>query len=160
MTHSRALRTHVARLQGWGDAHATFDAAVKGMPVRARGTVPTGLAYSAWQLIEHIRLAQADILEFCLKRNYKEKAWPADYWPANPKPPSSRAWTASIAGYRRDRRRFERLIMNPSRELLATVPAGTGQTYLREFLLVADHTAYHVGQIVALRRLLGCWGAA
>jgi uncharacterized damage-inducible protein DinB len=157
MTHSRALRTQVARLQGWPDAHATFDAAVKGMPARARGTVPRGLAYSAWQLIEHIRLAQADILEFCLKKSYKEKAWPADYWPTNPKPPSPRAWTASIAAYRRDRRRLERLITNPRRALLDTVPAGTGQTYLREFLLVADHTAYHVGQIVALRRLLGCW---
>ena len=112
------------------------------------------------ELVEHIRLAQADILEFCIGKDYQEKTWPADYWPTSSKPPSHRAWTSSLAGYRRDRKRLERLIMNPRCEPLAKVPAGTGQTYLRECLLVADHTAYHVGQLVMLRRLLGCWRAA
>lgn len=160
MTNSRALRAQLVRLQSWSDAHADFDRAVADLPARKRGMVPKGLQHSAWQLVEHIRLAQADILEFCIARDYQEKAWPADYWPTSPKPPSHRAWTSSLAGYRRDRRRLERLIMNPRRNLLAKVPAGTGQTYLREYLLVADHTAYHVGQLVTLRRLLGCWRAA
>lgn len=157
MTHARALRAHLVRLQGWSDAHASFDRAVAGFPARERGTVPKGLDHSAWQLVEHIRLAQADILEFCVDRNYQEKSWPADYWPASPMPPSLRAWTSSLAAYRRDRERLEQMIMSPRRDLLAQVPAGTGQTFLREYLLVADHTAYHVGQLVMLRRLLGCW---
>ena len=127
------------------------------MPVRLRGTVPDGLQHSAWQLVEHIRLAQADILDFCTGKVYHEKNWPADFWPAAPAPPSRHAWTASLAAYRRDRERLERLIASPRRALLAEVPAGTGQTYLREFLLIADHTAYHVGQLVLVRRLLGCW---
>lgn len=159
MTASRAIRTQLAQIQSWGDSHATFDAAVAGVPVKARATVPKGLEYSAWQLVEHMRRAQADILEFCVGKGYREKAWPADYWPASPKPPGNRAWASSIAAYRRDRKRLERLIMKPRPDLLARVPAGTGQTYLREFLLVADHTAYHVGQLVAVRRLLGCWAA-
>ena len=160
MTHSRAIRTQLAQLQGWADAHASFDAAVANIPVRVRGTVPKGLQFSAWQLVEHIRLAQADILEFCVNNNYQEKAWPAYYWPTGPKPPSNRAWISIIAAYRLDRTRLERLIMNPRCDLLAKVPSGTRQTYLREFLLVADHTAYHVGQLVAVRRLLGCWVSA
>jgi Protein of unknown function (DUF664) len=160
MTNSRALRAQLVQLQGWSDAHAAFDRAVADIPARKRGLVPKGLQFSAWQLVEHIRLAQADILEFCIRKNYQEKTWPADYWPASPKPPSHRAWTSSLASYRRDRRRLERLIMDPRRALLAKVQAGTGQTYLRECLLVADHTAYHVGQLVMLRRLLGCWRAA
>lgn len=160
MTRAQPLRTQLARLQHWNDAHASFDRAVDGLPARMRGTVPAGLRHSAWQLIEHIRLAQADILEFCVNKRYREKSWPADYWPATPKPPSPRAWTSSLAAYRRDRGRLERLITSPQRELLARVPAGTGQTYLREYVLVADHTAYHVGQVVMLRQLLGCWPGA
>lgn len=160
MINSRAVRVQLVQLQGWNDAHATFDRAVADMPARKRGMIPKGLQYSAWQLVEHIRLAQADILEFCISSDYQGKTWPGDYWPTSPKPPSPRAWTSSLSGYRRDRKRLERLIMNPRCELLARVPAGTDQTYLRECLLIADHTAYHVGQLVILRRLLGCWRGA
>ncbi len=119
-----------------------------------------GCRYSPWQLVEHVRLAQADILEFCVSRRYKEKQWPRDYWPATPAPSSAKAWNASIAAFKRDRRALERLTLDVHRDLLAPVPMGEGQTLLREVMLAADHTAYHVGQLVAVRRLLGCWRSA
>jgi len=160
MTDTTGFRQQLASLLTWSDAHASFDDAVAGLPVAARGKVPAGLAYSAWQLVEHMRLAQADILEFCVSRRYQEKKWPQDYWPAMASPPNRLAWTASIAQYKKDRRALQRLAMNPRRDLLAKVPAGTGQTFLREIALVADHTAYHVGQLIAVRRLLGHWPSA
>jgi hypothetical protein len=153
------LRQELAPLLTWSAAHATFDAAVARLPVAARGKVPPEAPYSAWQLVEHMRLAQADILEFCVSRRYREKQWPRDYWPASAAPPGARAWSASIARFRKDRAALERLVTNPRRDLLAKVPAGTGQTFLREVLLAADHTAYHVGELVLLRRLLGHWPA-
>jgi hypothetical protein len=158
-TADQELRRHLARLLSWSDAHVSFDEAVAGLPVSARGRVPKGSPHSPWQLVEHLRLAQADILEFCVSRRYVEKKWPRDYWPATAKPPSARAWSASIAGFRRDRRALERLALNPRRDLLAPVPAGTGQTLLREIVLAADHAAYHVGQLVAVRRSLGHWAS-
>jgi hypothetical protein len=118
------------------------------------------LPYSVWQLVEHLRIAQADILEFCVSRRYREKRWPADYWPPTAAPPTVRAWSASIARFKRDRGALERLVLNPRRDLLAPVPMGSGQTYLREIILAADHAAYHVGQLVTVRRLLGCWAVA
>jgi uncharacterized damage-inducible protein DinB len=123
-----------------------------------RGAVPEGWEYSAWQLVEHLRIAQADILEFCLTAKYKEKKWPDDYWPKSPAPRSAAVWTKALADYRRDRKKFQRLAANPKIDLFATIPHGTGQTYLREIVLAADHASYHVGQIVALRRQLGIWG--
>lgn len=159
MDTSRQLRVHLARILSWSDAHISLDQAVAGLPAAMRGTVPSGLPYSAWQLVEHLRLAQADILEFCVSRRYREKQWPADYWPQAPAPPTARAWSASIAGFKRDRRALERFTLDPRRDLLALVPAGSGQTFLREILLAADHAAYHVGQLIAVRRLLGCWPA-
>ena len=159
MSSADLLRDHLARLQSWHDAHADFDAAVADFPHDVRGTVPRGLPYSPWQLLEHIRLAQEDILDFCRNPNYTERSWPADYWPALPEPPDAKAWDASVAAYKRDRQALEKMIRDPKCDLFATVPAGSGQTFLREFLLVADHTAYHVGQLVAMRRLLGAWAA-
>ncbi len=159
MTADPRIRRQLAHLLTWGDAHVTFDAAVAGLPAPARGKVPRGLPYSPWQLLEHMRLAQADILEFCVSKRYREKQWPKDYWPTSPTPPSARAWSASVTGFKRDRRRLERLALDPRRDLLARVPAGSGQTLLREIVLAADHTAYHVGQLVAVRRLLGQWAA-
>lgn len=153
-------RKQLARLLGWSDAHVSFDEAVAGLPVAARGQVPRGLPYSPWQLVEHMRLAQADILEFTVRRRYREKQWPADYWPPTAAPPNRQAWNASLAGFRQDRRALERLMTNPRRDMMAPVPAGTGQTLLREVILAADHTAYHVGQLVLVRRLLGCWPPA
>lgn len=159
-TADKELRRHLARLLSWSDAHVSFDDAVARLPVSARGKVPKGSAHSPWQLVEHLRLAQADILEFCVSRRYEEKQWPRDYWPAAAAPPSARAWNASLAAFRSDRRRLERQVLNPRRDLLAPVPAGTGQTLLREILLAADHAAYHIGQLVAVRRALGHWAGA
>ena len=152
------LRQHLARLLSWSDAHVTFDDAVAKLPAAARGRVPKGLPYSPWQLVEHMRITQADILEFCVRRDYRDKEWPKDYWPPTAEPPTARAWSASIAQFKKDRRALARLATDSRRDLLGRVPAGTGQTLLREIVLAADHAAYHVGELVVVRRLLGCWG--
>jgi hypothetical protein len=151
------VRAQLAAALAWRDAHADFDAAVEDLPAALRGRVPDGLPYSPWQLVEHLRLAQADILDFCRNPDYKEMRWPDDYWPKEPAPPSARAWDESIAGFRRDREALQILARDPDVDLLAAIPHGTGQTYLRELLLVVDHTAYHVGQLIVVRRLLGAW---
>lgn len=155
-----ALRQHLTQVLSWKDAHADFDAAVAELAPEVRGVVPPGLPYSPWQLVEHIRITQADILAFCARPDYQEQKWPDDYWPATAAPPDAQAWDASIAAYHRDRTALQKMINDRNCELFAKVPAGNGQTFLREFLLVADHTAYHVGQLVAMRRLLGKWAAA
>jgi hypothetical protein len=152
-----STRALIARLLDWEDAHAGFDKVVGGLPWKLRGQVPSGLPYSPWQLLEHIRLTQRDILDFCLNPAYEERHWPDDYWPKGPSPPSARAWDESVAGFRTDREELKRLALNPSVELTGKVPAGQGQTYLRELLLVADHTAYHLGELVVVRRALGAW---
>jgi hypothetical protein len=152
-----AVRTAIARLLDWEDAHAGFDKIVGGLPQKLRGQVPPGLPYSPWQLLEHLRLTQRDILDFCVKPDYEESTWPDDYWPKSPSPPSARAWNESLAGFREDREELKQLALNPGVDLLATVPAGGDQTYLRELLLVADHTAYHLGELVVVRRALGAW---
>ena len=151
------VRRHLVKLLDWKDAHADFEVAVTGIPARLRGAVPAGWEYSAWQLVEHIRIAQADILEFCVNKQYREKKWPQDYWPKSRAPQNAAAWTRSLAATRRDRKVLQRLAADRALDLTAAIPHGSGQTYLREILLVADHTAYHVGQLVALRRQLGVW---
>jgi uncharacterized damage-inducible protein DinB len=153
-----ALRDQIARILDWHDAHVDFDSAVKDVPVDRRGAVPPGSAHSIWQLVEHLRLAQHDILDFCVNPSYEEMAWPDDYWPKEPAPPTSMAWDESLAMYRRDRAAMQALVKDPAIDLFAQVPQGTGQTFLREALLVADHAAYHIGQIVFVRRQLGIWG--
>jgi uncharacterized damage-inducible protein DinB len=157
MADDKALRAQLVKLLDFEEAHVGFDRAVKGIPPRMRGRVPSGGEHSPWQLLEHLRIAQADILEFCQTAKYKEKKWPDDYWPASPAPRNTAAWTAAIEGYRRDRKTFQRLAANAKIDLFAAIPHGTGQTYLREILLAADHAAYHIGQIVAVRRSLGIW---
>jgi uncharacterized damage-inducible protein DinB len=157
MQNTTDLRRHLVKLLDWSDAHVNIDAAVKGIPPRLRGSVPSGWEYSARQLVEHLRITQADILEFCRSARYREKKWPDDYWPASRAPRHAAAWNQSLAAIRRDRKAFQRLAADKTIDLTAAIPHGTGQTYLREILLTADHTAYHVGQIVALRRQLGIW---
>lgn len=152
-----ALRDHLARVLDWHDAHATFEQAVADVPPRLRGARPEGLPYSPWQLLEHLRLAQHDILDFCVNPEYTELSWPADYWPRDAAPPSSAAWDKSVAAFRKDREALQALARNPDIDLFAAIPHGTGQTYLRELLLAADHAAYHVGELVIVRRLLGAW---
>lgn len=155
--NQQALRDHLARLLEWEDAHVGFDKAVSGIPLDKRGARATGFEHSPWQLLEHMRLAQEDILDFCVNAKYEHHLkWPDDYWPAAA-PPSDEAWTGSVASFVRSREKMTGLAREVD-DLLAPVPTGTaGQTYLRAILLVADHTAYHVGQLVALRRALGVW---
>lgn len=156
MAPDAALRAHLVRLLLWRDAHVGFDAAVKGIPPRLRGTVPGGQRHSAWQLLEHLRLTQADILDFCVNPRYAERRWPEDYWPAAAAPRGPQ-WSRSLAAYRKDRGALQALARKRSLDLFARIPHGSGQTYLRELLLVADHNAYHVGQLVLVRQALGIW---
>jgi hypothetical protein len=152
-----AIRDHLARMLEWGEAHATFDAAVAELPPDLRGRVPPGLPYSPWQLVEHLRITQHDILEFCRNAEYHELEWPDQYWPPSVSPPSAGAWDDSLRRYRDDRAALQALARDPAVELTARIPHGTGQTYLRELLLAADHAAYHVGELIVVRRLLGAW---
>lgn len=153
----KALRDHLARLLDWEDAHVGFDRAVDGIPAGMRGARAPGFEHSPWQLVEHMRVAQDDILDFCLNATYThDLKWPDDYWPA-PTPPSDAAWEEAVASFTRSREKVKALARDVE-DLTARVPTGTGrQTYLRAILLVADHAAYHVGQLVALRRALGIW---
>jgi uncharacterized damage-inducible protein DinB len=157
MDQDRSLRTQLGRILDWEDAHAGFDAAVRDVPARARGVVPPGLPHSAWQLLEHLRRCQKDILDFCVDPAYVEPRSMDEYWPRSAAPPDDGAWDESIAAFQRDRAALLALALDPDVDLFARVPQGTGQTFLRELLLVADHNAYHVGQLVLVRRLLGNW---
>jgi uncharacterized damage-inducible protein DinB len=152
-----AVRDHLARALSWAEAHMSLDDAVADLPAPLRGRKPDGLPYSPWQLLEHIRITQHDILDFCRNPNYKEIAWPDDYWPKSAAPPSDSAWDASVRQIRNDRAGLEALARDESLDLAARIPHGTGQTYLREILLVIDHTAYHMGELIVVRRLLGAW---
>jgi len=152
-----SIREHVAKLLSWEDAHTSFESAVADLPVELRGTKPSTLPYSPWQLVEHLRITQADILDFCRNPKYRERTWPDDYWPSSESPPDSAAWDNSVRDFLRDRAALQDLSRDPKITLEARIPHGEGQTYLREILLVADHTAYHIGELVVVRRLLGAW---
>jgi hypothetical protein len=151
------LREHLAAILDWKDAHVDFDSVVGGIPREARGARPHGLPYSPWQLLEHMRITQNDILDFCLNADYEELKWPDEYWPETTTPPDDAAWEDSVRSYREDREALRRLAADPAVDLTSNIPHGNGQTYLRELLLVADHTAYHLGELVVVRRLLGIW---
>ena len=154
----QALRDHLARVLDWNEAHVGFDKAVEGIPSDKRGARATGFEHSPWQLLEHMRRAQQDILDFCINPNYVHNLkWPDDYWPSAAAAPSEAAWEESVASFVHAREQVQALARDVD-DLTAPVPTGTSaQTYLRAILLVADHTAYHVGQLVALRRALGVW---
>ena len=152
-----ALRDQLARLLDWHEAHVGFDKAVAGIPPELRGNRPAGLPYSPWQLIEHLRITQHDILDFCQNPTYEEMKWPDDYWPSSNAPASTAKWEDSLNQFRRDREALQGLAKDPNVDLFARIPHGTGQTYIRELLLVADHTSHHVGQLIVVRRLLGIW---
>jgi len=151
------LRQHVINLLNGGNAHATFDAAVKNFPPELRGKKPKGAEYSAWQLLEHLRIAQWDILEFSRDPKHQSPEWPSGYWPAKPAPPDDKAWDKSVRAFRRDLKELCDMVADEAVDLFARIPLGDGQTVLREALLVADHNAYHIGQLVLVRRLLGAW---
>jgi len=158
-SESIEIRRQLLVLLKGGQAHVSFDDAVKDLPSDLRGKVPDGLPHSAWQVLEHMRITQRDILHFTAPPTggYHPLQWPEDYWPKSPEPPSSNAWEQSIAAIRSDREHFEALLTKPDADLAKPFRWGDGQNLLREALLIADHTAYHLGELIVLRRLLGAW---
>jgi hypothetical protein len=153
------LRKQLIDLLHGGQAHTTFDDAIANFPVDLRAIVPQNLPYSAWQLLEHLRIAQRDILNFSAPPTggYHPMRWPQDYWPQTPEPPTAHAWDQSIATIHSDLNHFIALIENPKSDLYKTFRWGDGQNLLREALLIADHNAYHIGELIVLRRILGAW---
>lgn len=157
MPNDAKLREQLIALLEGGHAHATFDSAVKGFPVDQAGKRPRGLPHSAWELLEHLRIAQNDILRFSTSENYESPKWPEGYWPASPAPEKEGDWARSVRAIRKDLAEFQELIRDPKQDLHRKFPWGDGQTLLREALLIADHNAYHIGQLVLVRQLLGVW---
>jgi hypothetical protein len=151
------LRKHLIELLRGRQAHSDFDEAIKGLPAGLRAARAKDLPFTPWRLLEHLRIAQWDILEFSRNPKHKSPKWPEGYWPQGDAPPDPAAWDASVAAFRRDLAEMEKLVKDPSNDLFAPIPHGDGQTLLREALLVADHNAYHLGQLILLRRLLGAW---
>src|SRR5258706_14706639 len=153
-----SLREQLVRVLDWEEAHVGLDKALDGLPADKRGALAKGFEHSVWQLVEHLRLAEDDILDFCVNPKYvHELKWPDDYWPVNPAPPDGAAWDAVLTAVGRTREQFKKLARE-TKDLNAGVPRGKGdQTYLRAILLVVDHNAYHLGQILAVRRALGAW---
>jgi hypothetical protein len=151
------VREQVIQLLKGGQAHVTLDDAVKRIPSRLRGVKPAGAEHTAWQIVEHLRIAQWDILEFSRDKKHVSPSWPEGYWPKTGKPPSDAAWKKSVTSIKKDLEAMIKLVANPKTDLYAKIPHGTGQNILREALLIADHNAYHLGQLVLLERLLGTW---
>ena len=153
------LREQLIRVLDWEEAHVGFDKAIDDIPAERRGSSVAGVEHTLWQLLEHMRVAQKDLLDFCVNSQYVHSLkWPEDYWPDSPAPPGATAWNESIANFKADREKLKGLVRDTRVDLFATVPTGKGlQTYLRTILLVTDHNAYHLGQLVAMRRTLGIW---
>jgi hypothetical protein len=149
-----SLRKHLADLLRMKGAHVSLEEAAADFPPALRGVKPAGAPHTAWQLLEHMRIAQEDILDFSRNPNYEEKTFPDDYWPAAEAPPGETAWDESLKQFQEDLKEFQKLLADTSHDLLARLPHGSGQTLLREALLVADHNAYHLGQFMFLRKML------
>lgn len=160
MQHDLSLRDHLANLLEGEGAHRTPAYAFRNVPVEFRGVRPPGLPYSLWELLEHLRISQWDILEFSRDPDHESPNWPQGYWPESPAPDSEEAWDRSLKALERDLALMIALVRNPGNDLFAPFEWGDGQTLLREGLLVADHNAYHTGQVVALRRIMGLWPPA
>jgi hypothetical protein len=155
--HETALRRELVDLLKGGGAHAKFEDVAADFPAKLRGQKPPGMPHSPWMLLEHLRIGQRDILEFSRNPDYVSPQWPEGYWPKTSAPPTASAWSKSVASFRRDLKSVQLLVANPKTDLFVRIPWGDGQTILREVLLVADHNAYHLGQLVQVRRLLGAW---
>lgn len=157
MASDQPVREHVLKLLEGGQAHTTFEAAVKGLPAALRGKRPKGAEHSPWEILEHLRIAQHDILEFSRDAKHVSPAWPSGYWPKSKTPPNDKAWAKSVRAFAADLEAMRKLVAADSTDLYAPIPHGDGQTILREALLMADHNAYHIGELVLVRRLLGAW---
>lgn len=155
--NDEGLRRHLIDLLDGGSAHLNFEKAIAGLPAALRGAKPRGAPHSPWQLLEHLRIAQWDILEFSRNSKHASPDWPQGYWPPTEAPPSPAAWGKSVQAFKADLAAMKELVANPSTDLYARIPHGEDQTILREALLVADHNAYHIGQVVLVRQLLGAW---
>lgn len=153
----RSLRDHLLELLRCGSAHLDLDKAIGGLAPDLRGKKAPGLPHTAWQLLEHLRITQWDILEFSRNKGHVSPDWPAEYWPKTEAPPDDKAWSRSVETLRRELQEMQDLVADPQTDLYAKIPWGDGQTILREALLVADHNAYHLGQIVSVRQTLGAW---
>jgi hypothetical protein len=151
------LRQHVLDLLRGGNAHITFEDAIADLPPALRGAKPKGVPHTPWRLLEHMRIAQRDILEFSRSPRHVSPPFPDGYWPAQDAPPDDRAWERSVAAFQADLKQMEELVADPATDLFPRIPHGDGQTILREALLVADHNAYHLGQLIVIRRCLGAW---
>jgi hypothetical protein len=159
MINDQALREHILYLLRGGGAHLDFDAAVADLPAGLRGARAAGAPHTPWRLVEHMRIAQWDILEFSRNPKHISPPFPEGYWPKEDAPATGAAWDGSLAAFRADLQAMQDLVAKPSTDLFARIPHGEGQTILREALLIADHNAYHLGQLVMLRRVLGAWPA-
>ena len=155
--NEKLLRQQLAKVLDWSEAHTDFATALKDMPFDLQGEVPKGLPHSPWQLLEHLRIALHDIVEFSRGSKHKSPPWPAGYWPATVAPPDEKAWKRSAASFMEHLEEMRALVADPSRELFKPLPHGSGQTLLREVLLAADHNAYHLGQLVLVRQALNAW---
>jgi hypothetical protein len=153
----QSLRQHLIELLTGGHAHAKFDDAIRGLPAKLRGAKPDNFPHSPWMLLEHLRIAQEDILAFSRNPKYEAPKWPDDYWPKAAAPRNAAAWTKSVQQFRADAKTMQKLVANPKTDLFAPIPWGEGQTILREALLLADHNSYHIAQLIDARRLLGAW---
>ena len=157
MDSDKSLREHLVKLLEGGQAHVTFDAAVKGVPVALRGKRPKGSEHSLWEILEHMRIAQWDILEFSRDANHVSPPWPEGYWPKTKAPPNAQAWNKCIRAFKADLETMRQLVTAKTTDLHAPLAHGDGQTILREALLIADHNAYHLGEFILVRRLLSAW---
>ncbi len=154
------LRAHLLYLLRGGGAHLDIEKALAAWPAELHGIKPAEAPHTPWQLLEHLRIAQWDILDFCRNSNYQTLEFPEGYWPQTEAPPDSAAWEKSVKSFHAELKAMQDLVANPTTDLFARIPHGEGQTILREALLVADHNSYHLGQLVLLRRLLGAWERA
>jgi hypothetical protein len=157
MKDQQALRTHLLNILREEHAHPLFDRAVRDLPAELRGKRPEGFPHSAWELVEHMRLAQWDIIEYVLDPKHVSPDFPAGYWPKSAAPQDDAAWEKSLSGFRADAAKLENMIGDESNDLVAPVPFANNATFLRQALMTADHNAYHLGQLVTVRRLLGAW---
>ncbi len=158
MKTPKQLRQQVVNLLTSQEAHADFETAVKDLPAKLRGQRPKGAEHSPWQVLEHLRIAQWDLIEYAIDPKHESPEFPAGYWPKNAAPPNGAAWDTSVKSFRKDRQRLCDLVMAESTDLLAKIPYAGGQTMLRQAFVAADHNAYHLGEMVLLRRMLGAWG--
>jgi hypothetical protein len=152
-----SLRQHLLELLDGGHAHPDFEAAIADLPPELRGSKPMALPHTPWRLLEHMRIAQWDILRFSIDPDHGSPEFPSGYWPDGDSPPDTAAWDRTVEAFRADLKALKELVADPKTDLFATIPHGQGQTILREAMLVADHNAYHIGQMIAVRRLLGAW---